>query len=77
VGTLVLVFDTVRNRPVLTISDIPEFIALGGMLELRQNRSKMQFLANRQCVEQAQLAISSELLALALNRLQSMEIDCR
>ncbi len=68
--------DTVREFPILTISDIPEFIALGGMLELRQLGSKMQFLVNRQCVERAGLGMGSELLALALNRLQAAELDC-
>jgi len=69
--------DTVRKQPILTISDIPEFIALGGMLELRQQGSKVQFLANRQCVTRAKLTISSELLALALNRMEAMELECR
>jgi hypothetical protein len=53
------------DKPVLTISDIPEFATTGGMIEIRQTDKKMAFVINLDTVKQADLYISSQLLQLA------------
>jgi len=71
------VFDRVSGLPILTISDIPNFIIQGGMLGLQLEGSQIQFTANQQCAKLARLKISSDLLALARNRRNASELDCR
>jgi len=40
------VLDTVRDLPILTVSDTPGFAASGGMLGLVQSRAHLAFEAN-------------------------------
>lgn len=53
------------DRPVLTISALPGFIAQGGMIELFQENNKFRFDVDNQKVKQAQLKLSAQVLKLA------------
>ena len=53
------------NRAVLTISDVPGFIEVGGMVELFREGRKYRFRVNIEAVERAGLEIDARLLALA------------
>jgi hypothetical protein len=61
-GSLV---EQVRRLPILTISDIPEFAHLGGMIEMYEEGGTLRFAINPASAEQAGLTISSRLLTLA------------
>jgi hypothetical protein len=54
-----------REQPVLTVSDIDDFIASGGMIGLRLIDNKVRFEINTGAASVAGLSISSKLLALA------------
>jgi len=56
---------SLTGKPVLTISDIPEFARQGGMIEIEQTDSKMTFIINLDTVKKADLYVSSQLLQLA------------
>ena len=55
----------VRTSPILTVSEIPEFARLGGMIEVFEEDGNLRFEINRVSAEQAGLKLSSKLLALA------------
>lgn len=56
----------ITHTPVLTVSDMPDFIKYGGMIELFTTPdAKIRFRINQQAVMQAELALSSKLLRLA------------
>jgi len=52
------------GRPVLTISDIPDFARHGGMIEIKYDNKKLTFIVNLQAVRRAGLYISAQLLQL-------------
>jgi hypothetical protein len=56
-----------KGKPVLTLSDIPHFIAAGGMIRFVQSENKIKFEINQRSVEDAGLKMSSQLLKLAIN----------
>ena len=58
--------DSLRSEPVLTVSEIPEFSELGGMIELYHFDGKIRFKINLQAVRDAGLDLSSRLLKLAV-----------
>ncbi|HTL67306.1 MAG TPA: YfiR family protein [Lacunisphaera sp.] len=53
-----------RNRPVLTVSDIPGFADAGGIIEF-STRVRVNLTINARAARRAQLGISSKLLRLA------------
>ena len=62
------VLDTVRDLPVLTVSDAPGFAATGGMLGLVQSRAHLAFEANPAAIRNAGLMVSAKVLKLATLR---------
>lgn len=54
-----------NRRPVLTVSDAPEFARRGGMLELFKKENKFRFRANPAEAKRVELVLSSKLLRLA------------
>jgi len=53
------------KRPILTVSDIPRFVARGGMIEFVNEGSRVRFLVDPARAEAAGLTLSSELLRVA------------
>lgn len=53
------------GRPVLTVSDAPQFAARGGMIQLFTENHRLRFAINVANANQAGLRISSDLLKLA------------
>lgn len=59
------ILDSVAGRPILTVSDFPEFVERGGMLALEIRDSKIGLAVNRDASKKAGLRISTKLLSLA------------
>ena len=59
-------FLAIKNRPVLTVSDISGFIHQGGMIEIVPDEGRLRFKVNQQQMEQADLDLSSQVLKLAI-----------
>jgi YfiR/HmsC-like len=66
-GHVRVILEVVQNLPVLTVSDMPHFVARGGMIEFLAQHNKVRFAVNRAAAERAGLSLSSELLKLAVN----------
>jgi hypothetical protein len=60
------ILHVVENAAVLTVSDMPEFASRGGMIQLVSVNTRVRFEVNLPAVEQAGLALSSELLKVAV-----------
>jgi YfiR/HmsC-like len=56
---------SLRDQPVLTISDVQGFIELGGIAQFRFEQGQLRFSVRLASVKRARLQISSRLLALA------------
>jgi hypothetical protein len=56
---------SVRDMPVLTISDVEGFIALGGIAQFYFEQGRLRFTIKVQSAKRARLEVSSQLLALA------------
>jgi hypothetical protein len=59
------VISTLREQPVLTVSDIDNFIESGGIIGFRLIDNKVRFDINTGAAKTAGLSISSKLLTLA------------
>jgi len=59
--------DTVKDKPVLTVSSIPGFLDRGGMIQFLVRDSRVRFAVNLTSAAQAHLALSSELLKVAVS----------
>ena len=59
------ILDSVRNRQVLTISDMERFTHSGGMIGLLSRDNKIHFEVNLKQTQRSQLRVSSQLLKLA------------
>lgn len=59
--------DALAGHPVLTVSDMDNFAARGGMIALLLHNNRIRFKINLQSAQQAGLQLSSKLLSLALN----------
>lgn len=59
------VLQRVAKLPVLTISDVPNFVHAGGMIGLFQENDRLRFDINLAAARQSNLALSSNLLKLA------------
>jgi hypothetical protein len=57
---------TLRSKPILTISEIPDFAESGGMIELFHNDGRIHFKVNLHTTREAGLDLSSRLLKLAI-----------
>ncbi len=55
----------IANKPILTISDLPNFVLQGGMIGLIQIKKRVQFAINLDATKLANLVISAQLLRLA------------
>jgi YfiR/HmsC-like len=59
------ILSTVRELPVLTVSDADAFAQRGGIVQMFVEDGKMKFRVNARSAKRARLALSSRLLALA------------
>ncbi len=57
----------IEKRPVLTVSDIPDFANLGGHIEFVQIGEKIRFKVNLPAAEKSGLTLSSDLLKVAVS----------
>lgn len=55
------------NRPILTVSDIPDFVDRGGDIEFLPVSEKIRFKVNLGSAEKSGLALSSDLLKVAVS----------
>lgn len=60
-GTL----KNIRNKPILTISEIKNFASSGGIIELHHQKGRTSITANLEAVRSSNLDLSSRLLMLA------------
>jgi hypothetical protein len=58
--------DHARTAPIMTVSDIPGFTGLGGMIGLVLTNGRIQFEINLRAANRAGLTVSSQLLDLAV-----------
>ena len=63
---LTKILASLNNAPVLTVSDIPDFIAQGGMIQFVLRDGRVRFEVNLAPAEQDGLTMSSELLKVAV-----------
>jgi len=59
------VLQSTKNLPILTIGEMPGFAVRGGIINLTVEGNKVRFEVNIEAAKQANLNISSRLLALA------------
>jgi hypothetical protein len=59
--------DAIRLKPVLTVSSLPAFLARGGMIQFIMQDKRVRFAVNLSPALQAHLAVSSELLKVAVS----------
>lgn len=60
------ILQSVRNMPILTVSEIPGFARTGGMIELFREQDRIRFIINLKAARDTGLEISPNLLALAV-----------
>lgn len=65
-GHLNAILAAAQRLNVLTVSDLPHFADRGGIIGLVTQQDKVRFEVNRGAAEQAHLALSSELLKVAV-----------
>lgn len=54
--------EQLKGRPVLTVSDVPPFAGLGGMIEFVTQANRIRLRVNLRATSEAQLRLSSKLL---------------
>jgi uncharacterized protein DUF4154 len=59
--------NAAAREPMLTVSDLPGFLELGGMINLLVLNNRVRFAVNMGAVEKSGLSLSSELLKVAVN----------
>lgn len=59
------ILSTLASAPVLTVSDLDNFAARGGMIELERFEGRIVFRVNRDAADRAGITFSSKLLRLA------------
>jgi hypothetical protein len=64
-GRMAWVLAQVQNLPILTVSDAPEFLDRGGMIQFELQNDRVRFSINLRAARDAKLNISSELLNVA------------
>ncbi len=60
------ILSAARRSGMLTVSDIPHFAERGGIIEFVMQQDKIRFEVNRRAAERSHLALSSELLKVAI-----------
>lgn len=60
------ILSDLHRTPVLTVSDAPDFVERGGMLQFVMREDKVRFLVNLGAAEKVGLTLSSELLKVAV-----------
>jgi hypothetical protein len=65
-SVLVNTLLTMQKLPILTVSDSPDFLTSGGMIEFVVANNKMRFKVNNTRITQVDLNLSSKVLKLAL-----------
>jgi hypothetical protein len=69
-GHLDTILAIARASKILTVSDMPRFAERGGIIGLVSQKDKVRFEVNRLAAEQSHLALSSELLKVAIKVLE-------
>ena len=64
-GDFQKVLSGLRNRPVLTVGEAPDFTRNGGMIQFFEEGNQLRFEINVSATKQAKLDVSSQLLNLA------------
>lgn len=59
--------EGVADKSTLTVSDLPEFLAQGGMIQFQLVEKRVRFSVNLDAVTRAHLTMSSELLKVAVS----------
>lgn len=59
--------QAVADKPTLTVSDIPDFLSRGGMIQFQLVEKRVRFSVNLDAVVHGHLTISSELLKVAVS----------
>ncbi|BCG66015.1 MAG: hypothetical protein methR_P3887 [Methyloprofundus sp.] len=59
------ILSSLQQAPVLTVSDISEFSAKGGMVTLINKQSRLRFQVNQTALQQANITLSSKIMELA------------
>jgi hypothetical protein len=57
----------VADKPTLTVSDLPNFLARGGMIQFQLFEKRVRFSVNLDAVNHVRLTMSSELLKVAMS----------
>jgi hypothetical protein len=58
--------DTLRDKPILTVSSLPEFLERGGIIQFVIEENKVRFAVNLASATRSHLALSSDLLKVAV-----------
>ena len=61
------ILSGLRKEPILTVSDIPQFVQRGGMIRFVAEDNRVRFEVNLSAAQDAGLTLSSELLKVAVN----------
>jgi len=59
------ILEQARKRPVLSVSDLPDFAQAGGIIGLVEQEGKVRFEINMKTARQSRVKISSQLLKLS------------
>jgi len=59
--------QAVADKPTLTVSDLPDFLSRGGMIQFRLVAKRVRFSVNLDAVNRGHLSMSSELLKVAMS----------
>ncbi|OEU55041.1 MAG: hypothetical protein BA871_10950 [Desulfuromonadales bacterium C00003096] len=66
--------EAVARRPILSISDMQNFVSKGGVLHLQETLPTISFSINLDSAEQAELVISSKLFRLATTIIKNGQV---
>jgi hypothetical protein len=58
--------QAVADKPTLTVSELPDFLARGGMIQFQLVEKRVRFSVNLDSVNRVHLTMSSELLKVAM-----------
>ena len=59
--------QAVADKPTLTVSDLPDFLSRGGMIQFQIVEKRVRFSVNLDAVNHGHLTMSSELLKVAMS----------
>jgi hypothetical protein len=65
ISRIKIVLETLRAMPVLTVSDMPDFLQYGGMIRFVLDGDRVRFEVSLVAAEKAHLGMSSQLLKVA------------